>query len=55
MEVSVTPKAPTDRETFFQSLALFDRPEQRERVLEDDVDIDAFVERALGTVTLPPS
>lgn len=49
----MTPKA-TDRELFFQSLALFDRPDQKDRVLEDDIDIDAFVERALGNATMPP-
>lgn len=50
----MTPKAPTDRDIFFQSLALFDRPDQKDRVLEDDVDIDAFVERALSNATIPP-
>jgi hypothetical protein len=52
------PKQPpprrTDREVFMQSLALFDRPESKERVLESDVDIDAFVEGAFGNVTIPP-
>ena len=54
----MTPKAPTDRELFFQSLALFDRPDQKgrqkERVFEDDVDIDAYIDRALANATMPP-
>jgi hypothetical protein len=53
------PKQPpprrTDREIFMQSLALFDRPESKDRVFESDVDIDAFVERALGNATIPPT
>lgn len=57
LEVPVQQKPPprrTDREIFMQSLALFDQPESKDRVLDDDVDIDAFVDKALGNVTLPP-
>ena len=51
------PPRRTDREIFMQSLALFDRPESKVRVLDEDVDIDNFVERAFrtqGNVTIPP-
>ena len=48
------PPRRTDREIFMQSLALFDRPESKDRVLEEDVDIDAFVEGAFGNTTIPP-
>ena len=45
-----------DREAFFRTLALYDRPEAelRQRVLDADVDIDAFVDRAFGGATIPP-
>ena len=50
-----------DRRAFLASLALFDRPERelRERVLEPDDDIDAFLDEAIRdairmNVTLPP-
>ena len=51
------PPRRTDREIFMQSLALFDRPESKDRVLDEDVDIDNFVESAFrtqGNVTIPP-
>ena len=46
--------APTDRELFMQSLALFDRPDEKQQPLDGDVDIDAFVESSFGNVTIPP-
>lgn len=48
--------SPTDREAFLASLALYDRPEPElhQRVLDEDCDVDAFVDRAFGNVTLPP-
>ena len=38
------------------ALAIFDRPEAElhDKPLDEDVDIDAFVDRALGNVTMPP-
>jgi hypothetical protein len=50
----------TDRDTFFASLALFDREEKelRQRALPADTDIDASVEaafmKALGNPSLLP-
>jgi hypothetical protein len=50
-------KTPTDREMFLASLALFDRPESelRQRPLDEDADVDAFVEAVFGNGTLPPT
>jgi hypothetical protein len=47
---------PTDHDLFADSLRLFDRPEAElhDRVLDHDTDIDGFVERAFGNVTIPP-
>lgn len=44
-----------DRDQFLQSLALFERGETNERVLDDDVDVDAFVDKAFGNITIPPT
>jgi hypothetical protein len=47
----------TDRELFQEALELFNRSEAelRQRPLEHDVDVDAFVEKAFGNTTLPPT
>ncbi len=53
-------KPDTDSETFFASLALFDRDEGelRQRALPADTDVDIFVEsafhKALGNPSLLP-
>ncbi len=51
-------KKPTksDRELFVEALELFDRPEAelRQRPLDADEDVDAFVDAAFVNITLPP-
>ncbi len=57
----MAPKTPpaaqkSDRDVFFAALKLYDRPENelRQRPLDDDVDVDAFIDAAFGNITLPP-
>jgi hypothetical protein len=60
VEVAMHKKPDTDSETFFASLALFDRDEGelRQRALPADTDVDIFVEsafhKALGNPSLLP-
>jgi hypothetical protein len=46
----------SDREMFADALRLFDRPEDElhQQPLPADADVDAFVEKAFGYVTVPP-
>jgi len=50
-------KPKSDKEVFMAALALFDRDEAELHgtPLDADVDVDAFVERAFGNVTIPPT
>jgi hypothetical protein len=58
----VAPKNPaSDKEAFFASLAIYDRPEHElhQRVLDEDCDVDGFIERAFSKSvgkngTIPP-
>ena len=49
--------ADADRDAFYASLALFDRPdaEQHQRALPADVDVDAFAEAAFERLLGNPS
>lgn len=44
------PTLNTERHEFLDALALWDRPEEelRQKALDADVDVDAFVERAVA-------
>lgn len=54
--MSPKPTHKSDRELFAEALRLFDRPEEElhQQPLPADADVDAFVDRAFGNVTLPP-
>ena len=51
------PPMMSDREVVNEALSLFDRPESElhQRVLDADADVDGFLDRAFGNVTLPPT
>lgn len=54
--MSPKPTHMSDRELFAEALRLFDRPEEElhQQPLPADADVDAFVEKAFGYVTVPP-
>ena len=58
MRAKIGPKTPlSDKETFLNSLKIYDRPESElhHRPLDEDVDTDAFIDGAFGNITLPPT
>jgi hypothetical protein len=53
------PKQPSqsDKDAFLAVLSMYDRPEHElhQKPLDADDDVDAFVDRAFGNVTIPPA
>ena len=46
---------PSDRDAFFATLSLYDKPESElhQKPLDSDVDVDAFIDVAFGNITIP--